>query len=75
MELVEPHSRLYVHLLGGVQRASSEHEEMLPAIERHDADGLSEQVKHHLLGARDQLLDDQWWAGGRFAGPRSDGAI
>lgn len=33
MELVEPYSWMYVHLLGGVDRASAEHDEMVTAIE------------------------------------------
>ncbi len=69
MELVEPYSRLYVHLLGGVQRATTEHDEMLTAIERRDADGLAEMVSTHLQGARDELLDERWWSQGRFMWP------
>ncbi len=69
MELVEPYSRLYVHLLGGVQRATLEHDEMLAAIERRDADGLAELVSTHLQGARDELLDERWWSKGRFLAP------
>lgn len=69
MELVEPYSRMYVHLLGGVDRASAEHDEMVTAIETRDADALAEQVNAHLDGARQELLDERWWSDGHFAVP------
>lgn len=70
MELIEPYSRMYVHLLGGLKRASGEHDEMLGAIEGRDADALAEHVSAHLVGARDELLDDRWWVDGHFTVPR-----
>lgn len=69
MDLVEPYSRLYVHLLGGVDRASAEHDRMVAAIERHDVDALADHVRAHLDGARRELLDERWWSDGRFAVP------
>ncbi|MBW3605637.1 MAG: GntR family transcriptional regulator [Actinobacteria bacterium] len=69
MELVEPYSRLYVHLLGGIARASDEHDAMVDAIEQRDADTLSDLVSTHLDGARRELLDERWWTNGHFAVP------
>ncbi|CAN5893328.1 GntR family transcriptional regulator [soil metagenome] len=69
MELVEPYSRLYVHLLSGVDRASTEHDNMVSAIGRGDADALAAHIREHLEGARRELLDEGWWCDGHFAVP------
>lgn len=69
MELVEPYSRLYVHVLGGADRASAEHDEMVTAIEKRDPDALADLVRTHLDGARQELLDERWWSDGHFAVP------
>lgn len=69
MDLVEPYSRLYVHLLGGVSRASREHLLMVEAIRDRDASALEKQIASHLAGARDRLLDDSLWKDGRFVAP------
>ncbi len=63
MQLVEPYSRLYVHVLSGIRRASHEHIVMVDALEAGDAAALEAEIRSHLLGARDGLLEaaDEVW--------------
>jgi DNA-binding GntR family transcriptional regulator len=56
MELVEPYSRVYVHVLSGINRASHEHSVMVDALDAGDPAALEEEIRQHLLGARDGLL-------------------
>lgn len=63
MELVEPYSRVYVHVLSGINRASHEHSLMIDALHDGDAEALEQEIRDHLLGARDGLLEaaDEVW--------------
>jgi len=56
MNLTEPYSRVYLHVLHGADRAQAEHREMLDAIKAGDADALRHAVTEHLAGAREALV-------------------
>ncbi|HEX6257506.1 MAG TPA: FCD domain-containing protein [Euzebyales bacterium] len=69
MDLVEPYSRMYVHLLGGVELASDEHDAMVDALRDRDPETLAGRVRDHLEHARRELLDERWWNEGQFDVP------
>lgn len=56
MSLVEPYSRVYVHLLDNFERVSREHTSMIAALRDADVDRLEQLIGEHLLGAKDGLL-------------------
>ena len=56
MNLVEPYSRVYLHVLHRTDRAQTEHLDMLEAIRDGDAARLRSQIETHLLGAREALM-------------------
>lgn len=56
MEVVEPYSRLYVHVLEGSARASHEHLQMIDALVDRDVPALEAHIRDHLLGAKEGLL-------------------
>lgn len=56
MSLVEPYSRLYVHLLANLERVSREHAAMIAGLRAGDATRLEELIREHLLGAKEGLL-------------------
>ena len=56
MNLTEPYSRVYLHILHGTDRAQSEHHEMLDAIREGNVDRLRSAIEAHLTGAREALI-------------------
>jgi DNA-binding GntR family transcriptional regulator len=56
MNLTEPYSRVYLHVLHGTDRAQSEHREMLEAIREDDWERLRRSIEAHLSGAREALV-------------------
>jgi DNA-binding GntR family transcriptional regulator len=62
MNLTEPYSRVYLHLLHGTARAQAEHRGMVEAIEQGDRGRLKTIIQDHLVGAREALLQ-QWSSG------------
>ena len=56
MNLTEPYSRVYLHVLHGMDRAQTEHHEMLEAIRDADAARLRISIQEHLTGAREALV-------------------
>jgi DNA-binding GntR family transcriptional regulator len=56
MNLTEPYSRVYLHVLHGMERAQTEHREMLEAISAADAARLRVSIEEHLTGAREALV-------------------
>lgn len=56
MNLTEPYSRVYLHVLHRTERAQSEHRTMIEAIRDADAPRLRATIEAHLIGARDALV-------------------
>src|SRR5215216_912816 len=56
MSIVEPYSRVYVHLLHNLGRVSREHREMIKALRAADGDRLRGLIELHLQGAQDGVL-------------------
>ncbi len=56
MNLTEPYSRVYLHILHRTDQAQSEHRDMLDAIREGDAARLRDSIQVHLTGAREALV-------------------
>lgn len=56
MSLVEPYSRIYVHLRRNLDRVSREHAEMVDALAARDAQRLEQSIHDHMIGALEDLL-------------------
>ncbi len=56
MGMVEPYSRMYVHLLEAAGRASHEHLQMIDALADGNAALLGQHITTHLVGAKEGLL-------------------
>ncbi|HEV2376389.1 MAG TPA: GntR family transcriptional regulator [Streptosporangiaceae bacterium] len=64
LNLVEPYSRLYVHLVGPEKHSVAEHQEIIDAMRAGDAQGLAARMTQGLEVVRKQLVasmagDDQ----------------
>ncbi len=57
LTLVQPYSLINVEHLGGRQKASKDHLEMVEAVRRRDADALASLFRDHLSDARTRLLE------------------
>jgi DNA-binding GntR family transcriptional regulator len=57
LNLVEPYSRLYVHLVGPEQHSIAEHQEIIAALRAGDTPGLQARMTHGLEVVRKQLVD------------------
>jgi DNA-binding GntR family transcriptional regulator len=57
LNLVEPYSRLYVHLVGPEQHSIAEHQEIIAALRAGDVPGLEARMTHGLEVVRKQLVD------------------
>lgn len=55
LNLVEPYSRLYVHLVGPDQHSVAKHEEIIALLRAGDAQGLSARMTRGLSVVREQL--------------------
>lgn len=56
LNLVEPYSRVYVHVLAGLDRAQGEHADMIATLRARNADALAAAIRSHLTWARDGLV-------------------
>jgi DNA-binding GntR family transcriptional regulator len=56
MSIVEPYSRVYVHLLHNLGRVSREHREMMKALRAADGERLRGLIELHLQGAQEGVL-------------------
>ena len=56
LNLVEPYSRIYVHMFGSLEAAQQEHRAMVAAISARDADRLRALFESSIRTARDRLL-------------------
>jgi DNA-binding GntR family transcriptional regulator len=56
LTLVQPYSLINVEHLGGRDKASKDHLEMVEAVRRRDSTGLAELFRSHLNDARSRLL-------------------
>jgi DNA-binding GntR family transcriptional regulator len=57
LNLVEPYSRMYVHLVGPERHSIAEHEEMIEALRDSDAPRLSARMTRGLEVVRARLAD------------------
>jgi DNA-binding GntR family transcriptional regulator len=63
MNIVEPYSRVYVHLLHNLGRVSREHREMIKALRAADGERLRGLIELHLQGAQEGVLAElELWA-------------
>jgi DNA-binding GntR family transcriptional regulator len=63
MSIVEPYSRVYVHLLHNLARVSREHRQMLEALRAADGDALRDLIALHLQGAQEGVQTElELWA-------------
>jgi DNA-binding GntR family transcriptional regulator len=63
MSIVEPYSRVYVHLLHNLGRVTREHREMMKALRRADGERLRGLIELHLQGAQEGVLAElELWA-------------
>lgn len=56
MSIVEPYSRVYVHLLHNLGRVTREHREMMKALRAADGEHLRGLIELHLQGAQEGVL-------------------
>jgi DNA-binding GntR family transcriptional regulator len=56
MNIVEPYSRVYVHLLHNLGRVTREHREMMKALHAADGERLRGLIELHLQGAQEGVL-------------------
>jgi DNA-binding GntR family transcriptional regulator len=57
LNLVEPYSRVYAHVLGSRELLQSQRTAMLMALRDHDAEGLRRLIVSNIEGARAQLVE------------------
>lgn len=57
LNLVEPYSRLYMHLVGPQQHSVAEHEEIVAALRAGDAAGLAARITNGLEVVRKRLVE------------------
>jgi DNA-binding GntR family transcriptional regulator len=57
LNLVEPYSRLYMHLVGPQQHSVAEHEEIIAALQAGDAAALAARMANGLEVVRKRLVD------------------
>lgn len=57
LNLVEPYSRMYVHLVGPEQHSIAEHQEIIAALRAGDIPGLEARMTRGLEVVRKQLVD------------------